>query len=154
MKKFNKKILIIVFAIIIIIVGVILLLTGKEDSGVRHYKDYIITDEIVDVPGMYLRSTDELSKKHCLDDICVTDFTIHYKGKTGKIDYKITNKSKKKKTGYMKFVFNDKKISFSYNLKAGQTKDSSISYSNLDLSNLIDYELKNLSKKELSNIKK
>lgn len=154
MKKFNKKILIVVFAIIIIVVGIILLFTDNKKTGVRYYKDYIISDEVVDVPGMYIRNTDELSKKHCLDDICVTDFVIHYKGNTGKIDYKITNKSKKKKTGYMKFVFVDKKISFSYNLNAGQTKDGTIQYSKLDLSNLIDYELKNLSKKELSNIKK
>ena len=156
MKKINKKIVIAIVVVIVVILLIVslVLFNKKKNTGVRHYKDYIISDKVVEVPGTYLRRTDTLSSKHCLEDICVTDFIIHYKGNTGRIDYKITNNSKKNKSGYLKFVFaNKKKIIVSYNLKRGKTLDKTIQYSNLDLSNILDYELKKLSKSEMSNIK-
>ena len=51
-------------------------------------------------------------------------------------------------------VFGNVQLTIPYDLKKGASKSNGVQYEKLDLSNVYDYKLRELTKKELSNIKK
>ena len=150
----KRRVLIIIIVVLIVILSTSILLNVGKKSKYSDYNNYKIVRKAVDLPGTYVRQVGNLASSHCLDDICITNVSIHYTGMSGRIDYTIVNNSKKSKNGYMKMVFDDVYLVVPYNLKKGKKTEGSIQYDNTDLSNVYDYKLKKLSNKELSNIKK
>ena len=153
----NKKVLIIVISVlvlILVIVGLVLFFThnGKDN---RRENNYDINDEIIDLPGTVTYTSDELNSKHCLKGICIENATFSYTDQIGKVEYTITNTSKKKKSGYLKMVFGNQTLLVVYkNLKPNWTVKSSSQYVGVEITDKNDYELKELTKEEISQIVK
>lgn len=148
----NKKILIIIIAIIIlIIIGLILFfLNGKKDTRGNNYN---YNNEAIQLPGTTEYKNEELSSKHCLNDICIEDATFYYNDQIGRVEYTITNTSKKTKSGYLKMVFKEQTLLIVYNdLKPNSTVKSESQYMGIEIKDKSNYELKKLTKEEISKI--
>ena len=154
MLKKNRKLLFISIVVLLIILLIIIVISRKPKRKYSDFNKYKIVDNVQELPGTYVRDTGNLSFSHCLEDICITNVSIHYIDNNGRVEYTITNNSKKKKVGYMKMVFGNSNLIISYSLKRGKSVKGYIQYNNIDLSNVYDYKLSNLTKKEMSNIKK
>jgi uncharacterized protein YxeA len=152
-KKY-KILIIIVLIIILIIVGVILFFTyGGHDSG--RGNNYIIDDEVIELPGTVTYKSETLSSKHCLNDICISDAIFYYNGEIGRVEYKITNTSNKKKSGYLHMVFKDQTLLVRYkDLEPNKTVESKSQYTGIEITDKSDYKLEELTKEEINKIKK
>lgn len=150
--KKNRILIVIVLIIILVIVGVVLFLTSNpKDTGKGN--SYTFGDDVIDLPGSTTYKNDLLSSKHCLNNICISDATFYYNDEVGKVEYTITNTSKKKVSGYLKMVFNEQSLLIVYNdLKPNKTIKSESQYVGIEIKDKSDYKLEELTKEELSKI--
>lgn len=99
--------------------------------------------------GTKVNTTNNLKKKHCLEDICVSNVYIYYNNGTGTINYALSNKSKKKKKGNFKLIFdNNNEVVINYDFTKENNYESFASYMGNDLGKVKDYKLIKLSKSE------
>ena len=79
---------------------------------------------------------------------------IFYRKNQGRIEYEITNKSKKKVTGAIKLKFDNDNVTYIVfsKLKKGETRNGIISYNDADYSNVYNYSLKKLNDKEFKKL--
>ena len=150
--KKHKILIIVVILIIILVVGVIIFLKNmKKDDG--RGNEYNFSDEVIELPGTVNYKNENLSSKHCLNDICISEATFYYNDKVGRVEYKITNTSKKKKSGYMKMVFKDKYLIIIYkDLNPGETIKSESQYMDMEIEDKNDYKKEELTKEEINKI--
>lgn len=158
--KFKKIIFIgLVFVVLIILVLFIALLFRDEEKIIYDYYDkqnsnIVVTKGYKELPGTFIRNIDTLKKEHCKDDICISNMQIFYRKNSGRIEYEITNNSKKKVTGAFKIKFDNGNITYIVfsKLKKGETRKGIISYTDADYSNVYDYSLKKLNDKEFKKL--
>ena len=152
--KKHKILIIIISIIILIIVGVILFLTyGGHDSGRGNH--YIIDDEVIELPGTVTYKNEALASEHCLNGICISDAVFYYNDEFGRVEYKITNNSNKKKSGYLRMIFKDQTLLVRYkDLEPNKTVESKSQYVGIEITDKSDYKLEELTKEEISKIKK
>ena len=150
--KKHKILIVLILLIILIIVGVILFLNSiKRDSG--RGNDYNFEEEVIELPGTTNYKNEQLSSKHCLKGICITEANFYYNDTVGRVEYKITNTSKKKKSGYLKMVFKNKYLIVVYkDLEPNETIKSQSQYVGMKIEDKSDYKLEELSKTEIDNI--
>lgn len=152
----NKKMFIIlpiiILSFLLILVGVSYAgkLNGKRNDG---YNNYVISDKISELDGTTVVKSDELSREHCLDDICVKDVVV-YNNNDGRIEYVIVNNGSKETSGILKMNFGDISAYVAYSaLQPGQSVKSLTVFHMQDYSNVKDYKLEKLTDDELSKIK-
>ena len=153
--KFIKKhgiLIIIVLIVILVIVGVILFLNSmKKDTGKGN--EYDFDDEVIELPGTTSYKNDELSAKHCLNNICIDKATFYYNDNIGRVEYTITNTSKTKKSGYLKMVFKDKSLIVVYkDLEPNKTIKSQSQYQGVEIEDKSNYKLEKLTQEEINKI--
>ena len=150
--KKNRILIIVILLIILIVVGVILFLnSGNKDTG--RGNDYKFKEEVIEIPGSTTYKNDELSAKHCLNKICIENVVFYYNDKMGRVEYTITNTSKRKKSGYLKMVFNNKSLIIAYNdLKSMETVKSESQYMGIEIEDKSDYKLVELTEEEINKI--
>ena len=150
--KKNRILIIVILLIILIVVGVILFINSKpKDTG--RGNDYKFKEEVIEIPGSTTYKNDELSAKHCLNKICIENVVFYYNDKMGRVEYTITNTSKKKKSGYLKMVFNNKSLIIAYNdLKSMETVKSESQYMGIEIEDKSDYKLVELTEEEINKI--
>lgn len=145
-------ILIIVLIVILITVGIILFLNRnprRDNVG----NSYNYNNEIIELPNTVTYKNEQLTLKHCLKNICISDVTFYYNEEIGRVEYTITNDSNKIVSGYLKMVFNDKSLVVVYkDLVPKQTINSFSQYSGIEINDKSDYKLEKLSKKEIKQI--
>ena len=80
----------------------------------------------------------------------------HYIGKDGRIEYQVTNKGKKKVSGALRLEFDTKdSVYVIYDkLKKGETKKGVIAFTDSNFSNVNEYKLVEVNKRELKKILK
>lgn len=153
--KFIKKyriLIVSVLLVILIVVGVILFLNSKKKDTGRG-NEYNFGDEVIELPGTTNYKNDKLSSKHCLNHICITDAVFYYNDKVGRVEYKITNTSKKNKSGYLKMIFNNQSLLVVYkDLSPNETIKSESQYMGIEIEDKSDYKLEKLTDEEISKI--
>lgn len=158
--KYKKIIYIgLIFVVLIIFILLIALLFKDDEELIYDYYDkqnsnIVVTKDYKEIPGTFIRSIDTLKKEHCKDDVCISNVEIYYRKTQGRIEYEITNKSKKKVTGAFKLKFDNGNVTYIVysKLKKGETRKGNISFSEVDYSNVYDYSIKKLNDKELKNL--
>jgi len=153
--KFIKKhriLIVSILLVILIVVGVILFLNSRNvDTG--RGNEYKYEDEVIELPGTTSYKNDELSSKHCLNGICIDNANFYYNDEMGRVEYTITNTTKKRKSGYLKMIFKDKSLLIVYNdLEPGKTIKSVSQYQGIEIEDKSDYKLEKLTKEEISKI--
>ncbi len=150
--KKNRILIIVILLIILIVVGVILFINSKpKDTG--RGNDYKFKEEVIEIPGTITYKNDELSAKHCLKKICIENVVFYYNDKVGRVEYTITNTSKKKKSGYLKMVFNNNSLIVAYNdLESMETIKSESQYMGIEIEDKSDYKLVELTEEEINKI--
>ena len=164
-KKINKKkyskIIYIILGILVFILFLVVVITISKNKEKKLYEqldkqnqNIVVSKEQKEKPGTFIRNLDTLVKEHCKNDICVKNVVIYYIKKDGRIEYEITNKSKKKVTGGFKLKFdNGSTVYIFFNkLKKNETSKGVISFTNADYSNVYDYKLVELKKDEIKKI--
>lgn len=157
--KYKKIIYIILVLIFLLLLFILIYIFRDKDKYIYEYldeqnKNIVVKDTIKEKTGTFIRSLDSLSKEHCINDICIKKVIIYYIGDEGRIEYEITNKSKKKVSGALKLEFdNDKTTYIIYNkLKKKETVKGTISFTGTDLSNVYNYKLYEVEKDELKKL--
>ena len=158
--KYKKIIYVglILLAILLVILLFSLIFGNKEEKILKDLdeknKNIVVSKTKKEKPGTLIRNLDSLRKEHCKDDICVKNVIVYYIKNQGRIEYEITNNSKKKVTGAFKIKFdNDKSSYIIFNkLKKNETRQGVISFTNLDLSNIYDYSLTRVKDDELKKL--
>lgn len=158
--KYKKFIFIgLIFVVLIIFILLITFLFRDKEELIYDYYDkqnsnIVVSKDNKEIPGTFIRSIETLKKEHCKDDICISNVQIFYRKNQGRIEYEITNKSKKKVTGAFKLKFDNGKVTYVVfsKLKKGETRKGTISYTDTDYSNVYDYSIKKLSDKELKKL--
>lgn len=152
-KKHKIIILILVALFILIECGVILLLIKGNGDKVK-LNNYDYNDEIVELPNTVIIEGEKLSSKQCLKGICISDAKFYYNSEMGRVEYTITNTSKKKASGYLKMVFGDQYLVIVYkDLKPNKSIKSESQFMDLDIKDKHSYKLEELSKEEINKIK-
>ncbi len=158
--KYKKLIYIglIILALSILILLLVFLFKNNDDyiyeQMDKNNSNIVVKNTYKEKPGTFIRTLPSLKSEHCIKDICIKNVVIYYIKEEGRIDYEIINKGKKKVTGALKLVFDNNKSTYVvYNkLKKDETRKGSISFSELDLSNVDDYSLKNVKESELKKL--
>lgn len=154
MKLIRKYlILIIIVAIVLLLaVGITLFLTSGMRGRIKG-NHYDFGDSVIDLPGTITYKNDSLGAKHCLNDICIENATFYYNDEVGRVEYNITNTSKKKASGYLKMVFDNQSLIVIYkDLKPNKTVKSESQYMGIEIRDKNDYKLKELTKEEISKL--
>lgn len=153
--KKNIKLIIIALIFIlgiVIIVSVISIKSDKE-KGYKEENKYRISDEVVEVPGTKIITSDRIKERHCLNDICVTNMTFYTYGKDGRIECTVKNESEEEKSGYIKIKVNGISLIANYdNLVPGKESKTVARYTGVEFTDIEDYTLEELTKKEKKNI--
>jgi hypothetical protein len=153
-KKISKKkliIIIIIIALILVLVGISLF--GPQNEEVEENKTINDSGVYVEEPGTVTISNDDLSSNHCIDDICLSNVKIYYVDTQGRVDFTITNYSKKTVTGYLRLKFGNESLVIPYNkLKSNKSVNSSTMFIAKDLSQAVDYTIEKLTDEEISKI--
>lgn len=158
--KYKKLIFIgLIFVVLIIFILLVLLLFRDEEKIIYDYYDkqnsnIVVSKDYKEIPGTFIRNIDTLKKEHCVEDICISNMKIFYRKNQGRIEYEITNKSKKKVTGAIKLKFDNDNVTYIVfsKLKKGETRNGIISYNDADYSNVYNYSLKKLNDKEFKKL--
>lgn len=158
--KYKKLIFIgLIFVVLIIFILLVLLLFRDEEKIIYDYYDkqnsnIVVSKDYKEIPGTFIRNIDTLKKEHCVEDICISNMKIFYRKNQGRIEYEITNKSKKKVTGAIKLKFDNDNVTYILfsKLKKGETRNGTISYNDADYSNVYNYSLKKLNDKEFKKL--
>ena len=149
--KEHKILIIVICIVILLIVGTILFLNSRRPLTKGNRYDF--SDEIIQLPNTVTYKSDELSSEHCLNKICISDAVFYYNDEIGRVEYNITNKSKKKVSGYLKMVFKEQSLIVAYkDLRPNDTIKSSSQYMGIKIEDTSDYELKKLTEKEIKEI--
>lgn len=160
-KSKYKKIIYISLVLVLLAIVVLLLFLFLKDDEQALYDYYdeknsniVVSKTQKEKPGTLIRNIETLKEKHCKDDICISNVIIYYIKDEGRIEYKITNNSKKKASGAFKVKFDNDKVTYIVysKLKKGESRDGVISFSGVDLSNVYDYSLKKLKDDELKKL--
>ena len=152
MKK-NKKWILFIILIVLFIVLIILAFFnhGKKESD-DEGKIKILSGVYND-PDCVTITNQSLKKEQCINDLCVRNVVLNSYPNKGSITYKITNKSNKELSGYLKLVFDSYTAYIVYDkLGAGKTEDGYVGYSGFDLRNEKEYKLQKLTDSEYSAI--
>ena len=126
--------------------------SGSKDTG--RGNDYKFQEEVIEIPGTTIYKNDELSAKHCINEICIENVVFYYNDKVGRVEYTITNTSKKKKSGYLKMVFNNTTsllITYS-DLESNESIKSESQYMGIEIEDKSDYKLVELTEEEINKI--
>ena len=158
--KYKKIIYVglILLAILLVILLFSLIFGNKEEKILKDLdeknKNIVVSKTKKEKPGTLIRNLDSLRKEHCKDDICVKNVIVYYIKNQGRIEYEITNNSKKKVTGAFKIKFDNGKSSYIIfnKLKKNETRQGVISFTDLDLSNIYDYSLTRLKDDEFKKL--
>ena len=156
----NKKIIYILFVLLFLLLLFLLIYIFRDkDKYIYKYldeqnKNIVVTDTQKEKNGTFIRSLDSLLKEHCKNNICIKNLIIYYIGDEGRIEYEITNKSKKKASGALKLEFDNGQVThIVYNkLKKKETVKGVISFTGTDFSNVYNYELFEVKKDELKKL--
>lgn len=158
--KYSKFIFIGIGLLIIILLILLLVFFFKNDDSKMYEKlneqnkNIVVSDTYKEKPGTLIRSLGSLREEHCKDDVCIKNVIIYYIKDEGRIEYEITNKSKKKVSGAFKLEFDNGNTTYVvYNkLKKKETRKGLISFTNTDYSNVYDYTLKKVKDDELKKL--
>lgn len=164
-KKINKsKYKIIIYislvALVVLLISLLVIIVSKNKENKiyeklnEQNKNIVVSEEYKEKPGTFIRRLDTLTKEHCKNNICIKNMKIYYIGTEGRIEYEITNKSKKKVSGAFKLKFDDGNTTYViYNkLNKNDTVKGVISFTNTDFSNVYDYKMIALKKDELKKL--
>lgn len=149
-KEFEKSnALMITIVILILILLILLIVLIPKNVQEPNTDSYIISNEVVELPGTEIIENEKLNARHCLDGICIYKAKIYYVGNEGRMDFKIKNVSGKVKSGYLKMDFGGKSLIAKYeSLRPGVTINQTAQYANLDLSGVDDFIVTKLTKEE------
>ena len=151
MKK-RKIIIIVIIILILVLIGLIIKLCFKPKRGITG-NNYIIPKEVIELPNTVTYENEELSSKHCIDDICIDNAIFYYNDEEGRVEYTITNNSDEIKSGYLKMIFKDQELIIIYkDLLPKKTVNSRSQYIGMEIKDKSDYTLKKLSKEEIGKI--
>jgi len=157
MDKKNLRVMIVTvvvfLSLLLFVIGSVLLFGGKDKkkggkaeydiAEVDIYKDFKVT------------TSEKLKKEHCLDKICINDLTIYQDDGKYDIVFKIKNTGSLKKSGYLKVVFGNRPLTVKYtNLKGKSSTNYTIQLGKYGLGEVDDFEVRELTDKELSKIKR
>lgn len=152
--KKHKILIIVIGIVLLLIIGIILFIISGSKILTRGNR-YNFSDEIIELPNTVTYKNEELSKEHCLNKICISNAVFHYNDDIGRVEYSITNNSKKTTSGYMKMVFKEQSLIVVYkDLGPGETIKSESQYMGIKIEDTSDYKLVKLTKKEISKIVK
>ena len=149
----NMKYYIVVASILlvcIILVIVFCLLPKKKTSEEPKDSEKIqFSREIVKSSNVKTVTNSSLTKEQCVDKICVSKLEVNAFPNKGYVIYTIKNKGKKKTTGGLKMIFNDDYVLYAtYDLKAGESTDGYMNYSDHDLTNIESYTLEKMTDRD------
>lgn len=147
--KFNRKLLIVIISIcLVILISIIIVFMFKgEKKSKKTNSNYNINSEVKELPGTKVYDDEKISKKHCVDNICVENAVLYYSSdyNSGRVEYTVVNNSDKTSSGKLQMVFKDTTIDIIYkDLEAGKSIDTRTQFMNKKISNVEDYELKKI----------
>lgn len=157
MKKVNEKlnVLIILCSVLIVIFLIVLLIlwsnySKKEEitkeSVVNNYK---MANDIVELPETVSYTNDKLEEKHCLNSICISNTSFHYRNNEGTVNYNITNVGDSIKSGLLKMNFSGTSLIVVFqDLGPGESVSSSSQYVGMEILNKEDFKLEVLKKSD------
>lgn len=155
--KFTKNdIMIIITTIILIILLVLIVVLAskgnkKEDKAATD--GYVISDEVVELPGTNIFTSDALNATKCIDDICTSNVKIYASEGIGRVECDVTNNTDKVADGYLKLTAGELDLLIAYvNVNPGETKKVEAGYGNLTLTNADDYSIRVLTPEEEAKI--
>ncbi len=164
MKKINwkDKTLLPIVLIAVVFIAIVLILvfsaiskknveeSKKEGSGEQ--KTVFYNEPYKDATKI---TNETLAREHCVDDICVKDLVIYYTKSANNIEFNLFNKGKKKATGYLKIVFDDKAMTVAYNsLESNKSSPYTIQLGKEKLEDTSDFIVRELTGQELEKLKK
>lgn len=155
MNKSRKILIYIIIAILLILFSIMIIFVIKPS---KKHKDswenrYNFSKEVVELPGTKKYTNDEIKKAHCVNNICVEDVLIYYADEGGRIEYRVTNKSSKTASGYLKIVYDKHEFVVIYkDLKPNDSINSISEFKGIKIGENENYTLKKLSKEEIKKI--
>ena len=153
-KKNKNKIIISVIILLLIFILIYLILnlhTSKTSKGTNNYR---FKSGTIELPGTNTITNDTLQTGHCLNnEICIENVKIYYINNEGRVDYTIHNIKNITKSGYLKLIFGNEYLIVAYrNLGGNKSIKTSSYYENIDLSNIKNYTVAELTTDEISQI--
>lgn len=155
-KKNKNKIIISVIILLLIFILIYLILnlhTSKTSKGTNNYR---FKSGTIELPGTNtITITNDTSQTgHCLnDEICIENVKIYYINNEGRVDYTIHNMKNITKSGYLKLIFGNEYLIVAYrNLGGNKSIKTSSYYENINLSNITNYTVDELTTDEISQI--
>ena len=161
----NKKILIIIILILLAVVAICLGFVfsskgdtpkkEKENKTEEYYSNsrYDYSDEVVEPTGTEVVKNESMSKEHCLNNICVSDAVFYSNDEMGRVECKVTNRTSKTATGFIKLNFGSNSLIVTYEkLKPGKSVNTTAEFFDMDFGKVEDFTLEELTEEELSNI--
>lgn len=145
-KRRIKVNFIIIIAVILIVLGVSIIFFANDNKSVKKVSKTLTND-----------STNLLST-HCLNDLCVNSMDITYNKGQGEIEFVLRNNSQVlAPSNYLKIVF-DKNADLSYiyrydDINPLDSVNVVIEFQEKELLDISDYEIKELSTRELNEFK-
>lgn len=154
MKIFIKNNIVKIICGLIMICLVVLLLLLKPYKKEKKVKNhYRFSEDIVETPNTVVIKNDNMSKEHCINNICVKDVVFYYDSVQGRFNYTVVNKTNVVQSGYLKLVFGDKKFIIIYSDVLPGLEKSNTSYFNMSNLKLTDdYVLEELSEEDKNRI--
>lgn len=146
-RKIVITIILIVACILLIGGGILLITTSKNDTSSNDKVRKTLTN-----------SSPNLQNTHCLNDLCIKSMDIKYSKENGEIEFVLENTGQTSIQGnYLKLIF-DKNEDLTYvyrydNIDALNSVNVVIEFQEKELIDTIDYEIKELSTRELHEIK-
>ena len=144
----KKKIII---GSVIFIVLIICLLIFKPSKTVTNKKNsYNYETKSVELPNTVKYTNDNLSKNHCVNDICISNLVFYTLNDSGRIEYNIYNSSNDMKSGVLRLNFSGKYLYVVYKGLLGKNTISSFSeFEKVNISNKEDYIIEEYSGKDI-----
>ena len=102
-------------------------LIPSDDYKAYYLRYYNINSEVKELPGTKVYDDEKISKKHCVDNICVENAVLYYSSdyNSGRVEYTVVNNSDKTSSGKLQMVFKDTTIDIIYkDLEAGKSIDT------------------------------
>ena len=144
-KKRNLIIILIIIVFLLLIIGILYKVFSSKNVEDPNFQGVTILPGIPNDPDRVTVTNWKMKKEQCVNDICVKSVKITCYEDRGNITYKITNKSKDKKSGYLKLVFDNYTATIVYEeLEPNKTTDGLTGYSGYDLRKVKEYKLQEL----------
>ncbi|MBQ3308122.1 MAG: hypothetical protein IJG68_08045 [Bacilli bacterium] len=119
--------------------------SSKDDGKIKFSRQVVKSSQVKTI------TNSSLNKEQCVGKVCVSKLEVNAYPNKGYITYVIKNKGTKEADGGIKMIFNDDYVMYAtYHLKAGESDEGYMNYSDHDLNEIKSYKLEKMTDRDFA----